>query len=170
MTIDVKDDSLAAAVAGVERGERWENANGYRLTIQGGRVVGVQGREGWIAHPHADGWHRVDGLLRCPRCGARIGVQRTLMGRDGYVVDRCCCGLSDRGYATEAEACVAWLRIGKPGLPWRRPSEKPKAETCCLVLNEHGSVSLAYFPFGDYVAWFPLSDLPLPSWATEGKA
>jgi hypothetical protein len=83
------------------------------------------------------------------------------------------CELDDGAvYHTEAEARAAWEQIGTRSLPWRRMTERPELATACLVLIEDGSVRKALAPFctSGCIAWMYAADLPLPSWAKEGKA
>ena len=177
LTIDVARGSLEEAIAGTRKGERWIDGKGRTLVYNdgeaGARYLANPGEAiiGYTGCPALSGWHRVDAPLVCPRCGGLVSVAQ----RWGKYLCLCGhCGLSDGRsgpypYPTEAEARAAWLKIGARSLPWRRNTELPRVMRRCLVLEKSGEIAAVYSPFGDYVAWMYASDLPLPSWAKEGK-
>ena len=166
-TIEVAGDSLTAAIAGTERGERWESGDGCRLVLQDGKVWGVN-----MAMLPLSGWKRVDEPLTCPRCGVKVEVCQ-YSGKWTCLCPHC--GLRDGStnaypYLTEAEARAAWFKIGTRSLPWRRMEKRPgKPGWLCLWLLSTGYVHTSVADYDGAIAWLPLSDLPLPSWAKEGK-
>ena len=118
-------DTLTDAIAGVERGEEWEDGHGWILALRDGRWYGVapDNRRFTIAPP-ATGWRRAESELRCPR-GHRAKVRKGVAGDWCVECEIIECWQGPM-MATEAEAREAWRRVdAQPpgGLRWRKPEE-----------------------------------------------
>lgn len=105
--------TLEEALAGVRRGERWEQGD-WHLAIE--RNAAFMHKSGWATDPMVcpwiDGWTRVEEPLRCPRCGARADYWRKNFGADVGCICRECRLEDAARYPTEAAAREAWLKIG----------------------------------------------------------